>query len=85
MFGFDASPVRRPAHALRGHCSFAGINDSPRLDHRSFGASSNAAGLGVLSQGNNLGPAFDTPHSTPGSYRMISSIGTPETPVARSD
>lgn len=85
MFGFDASPVRRPAQALRGRRSFAGINDSPRLDHRSFGASSDAAGLGVLSPGNNLGPAFDAPQSTPGSYRKISPIGTPETPVARSD
>jgi len=85
MFGFDALPVRRPAQALRGRHSFVGINDSPRLDHRSFGACSDAAGLGVLSPGNNLGPAFDAPQSTPGSYRKISPIGTPETPVARSD
>ena len=85
MFRFDASPVRRPAQALCGRRSFRGINDSPRLDHRSFGANSNAARLGVLSPGNNLGPAFDAPQSTPGSYRKISPIGTPETPVARSD
>ena len=68
MFGFDASPVRRPAQALRGRRSFAGINDSPRLGHRGFGASCDAAGLGVLSPDNNLGPAFDAPQSTPGSY-----------------
>jgi len=85
MFGFDASPVRRPAQALRGRCSFAGINDSPRLDHCSFGASSDAAGLRVLSLGNDLGPAFDALQRTPRSYRKISPIGMPETPVARSD
>jgi len=85
MFGFDTSPVRRLAQALRGRCFFAGINDLPCLDHRGFGASSDAAGLGVLSPGNNVGPAFDTPQSTPGSYRRISPIGTPETPVAWSD
>jgi len=85
MFGFDASPVRRPAQALRGRHSFAGINNSPRLDHRSFGASSDAAGLGVLSPGINLVPPFDAPQSTPGSYRNISPIGMPKTPVARSD
>ena len=85
MFGFDASPVRCLAQALRGRRSFAGINDSPRLGHRGFGASSDAAGLGVLSPGNNPGPAFDGPQSTPGSYRKISPIGTPETPVARID
>ena len=67
-FGFDASPVRRPAQALLGHCSFAGINDSPRLDHRSFGASSNTAGLRLLSPGNNPEHNFDAPQSTPGSY-----------------
>jgi len=85
MIGFDASPVRYPAQALLGRRSFAGINDLPRLDHRSFGASSDGAGLGVLSPGNNLGPAFDAPQSTPWSYRKISPVGTPETPVAWSD
>jgi hypothetical protein len=85
MVGFDASPVRRPAQALHGRRSFVGIKDSPHLDHHSFGAGSDAAGLGVLSLGNNLGPAFDAPQSTPGSCRKISPIGTPETPVPRSD
>jgi len=85
MLAFDASPVRHPAQAHCDYCSFVGINDSPRLDHRSFGASSDAAELGVLSLGNNLGPAFDALESTLGSYRKISPIGTPETPVARSD
>ena len=85
IFSFHTSPVRGPAQALHGRRSFAGINDLPRLDHRSFGASSDAVGLDVLSPGNNLGPASDAPQSTPGSYRKISPIGTAETPVARSD
>ena len=85
IFGFDASPVRRLAQSLCGRRSFAGINDVPSLDHCSFGAISDAAGLGILSPGNNLGPAFDSLQSTPGSDRKISPIGTPETPIARSD
>jgi hypothetical protein len=47
MIGFDASPNRRPAQALRGRRSFADINDTLRLDYRSFGARCDAAGLGV--------------------------------------
>jgi len=85
MFGFDALPVRILAQAPCGCRFFADINDSPRLDHGSFKASSDAAGLGVLSPRNNLGPAFDAPQRTPGSYQKISPIGTAETPVARSD
>ena len=83
MFGFDAVPVRRPAQALRGCRSLAGINDSPCLDHRSFGASSDAARLGIVSPGNNPGPAFDSPQCTLGRYQKVSPIGTPETPVAQ--
>jgi len=67
MIGFDASPFRHPAQALRGHGCFVGINDSPRLDHHSFRASSNTAGLGIVSPGNNLGLSFDAPQSTLGS------------------
>jgi len=85
IFGFDASPVRRPAQALHCRRFFAGIHDSPCLYHCSFGASGDVAGLGILSPGNNLGPAFDAPQSTPGSYRKISPTGMPKTLVARSD
>ncbi|KAF8241458.1 hypothetical protein K440DRAFT_642604 [Wilcoxina mikolae CBS 423.85] len=57
MFGFDASPVRRPAQALCGRRSFPGINDSPRLGYPSFGASCDAARLGVgYTQGPGTGP-----------------------------
>ena len=55
------------------------------MDYRSFRARSDAAGLGVLSLGNILGPPFDSPQSTPGSYRKLSPIGMPKTLVVQSD
>ena len=85
MFGFDALPVRRPAQDLRGRHPFAGITDLTCLGHHGFGASSDAAGLGVLSLGNNPGPTLDALQCTQGSYQKVSPFGTLETLVARSD
>jgi len=55
------------------------------VDHPSFGVSSDAARLGVLSPGNNRGQAFDAQQRTLGSYQQIIKFGTSETLVTWSD
>jgi hypothetical protein len=60
MSGFNLSPVWRPVQALCGCRSFVGVNNSPRLDHHSFGASTEVAKSGILSPGHNSRPALDS-------------------------